>query len=490
VLSKKKIGVGILLFVTLIFLLCLVNAFRFQSKQIKVKQSKQYRFGDSSNFRLGEAIRFKTITTQESNRIDSIEFFKFHNFLTKSYPFVHRHLRLEKINGLSLLYKWEGTNNSLRPILLMSHQDVVPVEPSSFRNGQFEPFSGKASNGFIYGRGTLDVKTGIVSQLEAIEFLLKNGFKPQRTIYLAYGHDEEIGGHDGAKKIAALLLKQGEKLDFVLDEGGSIVSGSIPGLSKPVALVGIAEKGYVSLKLSVNSKGGHSSMPPKQTAIGVLSAALTKIEKNPFQKKLKGAGALLFEYLAPEMGFKARIAFSNQWLFAPLIENKLDLNNATRALLQTTSAETIISGGNKENVLPTEAKAIINLRILPGESITSVKQHVKEVINDKRVKISTSEHFVDEPSDISDPHSKSFRKLQSTISSCFHDVLVAPYLTLGSTDARHYGKLTKNIYRFVPFRLSKSDLSRIHGINERISIVNYHESINFYIHLIRNSTKN
>jgi carboxypeptidase PM20D1 len=488
VLSKKKVGAGILLLMAVLITVCLINAFSFRSKQITVKQVKQYRFGDSSNFRLVEAIRFKTITSQ-NNHIDSIEFFKFHDFLTKSYPFVHKHLRLNKMNGLALLYKWEGINHSLNPILLMSHQDVVPVEPSSFRKWEFEPFSGKASNGFIYGRGTLDVKTGIISQLEAIEFLLKNGFKPQRTIYLAYGHDEEVGGQDGAKKIADFLFKQGEKLDFVLDEGGSIVSGSIPGLSKPVALVGIAEKGYVSLKLSVNSKGGHSSMPPKETAIGILSAALTKIEKKPFQKKLKGAAALLFNYLAPEMGFKARLVFGNRWLFAPLIEKKLDLNNATRALLHTTSAGTIISGGNKENVLPFEVMAILNFRILPGESIASVQQYVKKVIDDKRVKISTTEHFVDEPSDISNPHSKSFRKVQSTISSCFHDVLVAPYLTLGSTDARHFGKLTKHIYRFVPFRLSKSDLSRIHGINERISIENYHESINFYIHMIRNSTK-
>ena len=488
-LQKRKINLGILFLIIACILVCLVNTFRFRSKQMKIKQVKQFQFDISSDNNLSKAIRFKTITSQDEKQIDSLEFFKFHDFLSKAYPLVHEHLRLGKINGLSLLYKWDGTNKNLNPILLMSHQDVVPVEPSNFRKWDFEPFSGKEYNGFIYGRGTLDVKSGIISQLEAVEFLLKCGFKPQRTIYLAYGHDEEIGGQNGAKQIACFLSKHNVKIDFVLDEGGSIVSESIPGLSKPVALVGIAEKGYISLKLSVSEKGGHSSMPPKQTCIGVLSAGLAKIESNPFPNKLDGAGSLMFDYLAPEMGFKARLAFGNRWLFAPFIENKLNENNATRALLHTTSATTIISGGNKENVLPTKAMAIVNFRILPSESISSVQKYVSDVVNDKRIKISQINHFSDESSLVSNPNSKSFRLIQRTIASVFDGVLVAPYLVLGSTDARHYRKLTKNIYRFVPLRLAKNDLSRIHGMNERISIKNYHESINFYIHLIQNSAK-
>jgi carboxypeptidase PM20D1 len=486
--KNRKIILGLALSLIVIIALCLFNAFTLSSKQIRVVAAKHIIIDKSCGFRLSKAIQFKTISPSNNGLIDTSEFLGFHTFLKEAFPLVNKNLSLEKINDLSLLYRWEGTDKNLQPLLLMAHQDVVPIDSSSSKKWTFGPFSGTKSNGFIYGRGTLDVKSSLLGQLEAIEFLLKQGYSPKRTIYLAFGHDEETGGHHGAKKIVEHLAKRGEKLDFVLDEGGSIVSDMVPGITRPIALVGIAEKGYLSLELTVDDEGGHSSMPPRQTAIGILSSAITKLEANPFPFKIGGAGTQLFDYLAPEMNFGARLIFGNSFLFSPVIKWKLGQNNATRAILHTTLATTSFSSGDKDNVLPTRARSIVNFRIIPGESISSVQNYVEKVINDKRIKIRKASKFCFEPSVVSKTDSKQFLILQQTISSLFPDVLVAPFLAVGSTDSRHFQKLTKNIYRFVPIRFEKEDLPRVHGINERISVSAYHESINFYIHFLKNSS--
>ncbi len=472
----------------LIVLICLYNAFSLESKQIKPVVVKQFLLDKSCAERLSKAIQFRTVSPQDNQILDSTTFLAFHAFLKEAFPLLNKKLIAKNINGLSLLYKWEGTDKNLKPLLLMAHQDVVPIDSTSLKKWSFNPFSGAQSKGFIYGRGTLDVKSALLGQLEAIEFLLKRGYKPKRTIYLAYGHDEETGGHNGTKRIVDVLAKRGEKLEFVLDEGGSIVSEMVPGLSKPIALIGIAEKGYLSLELTVEDAGGHSSMPPKETAIGILSSAISKLEANPFPLKIGGAGTLLFDYLAPEMSFLARLTFGNRWLFAPLIKWKLGGNNATRAIMHTTTAATIFTSGNKENVLPTNAKAVVNFRIIPGESTSSVQDYIEKIINDNRVKIKKANEFGYNPTVVSNTESSSFIQLQKTILSIFPDVLVAPFLAVGSTDSRHYQPLTSNIYRFLPIRFAKEDLPRVHGINERISISAYHESINFYIQFIKNSS--
>jgi carboxypeptidase PM20D1 len=488
-ISRNKLFLGLVIGLLIIIGICLFNALNFESRQIFEKEKKHTKISNQAIERLKTAIGYKTISSENTNLIDSNEFLNFHRFLEGSFPEIHRNLELTKIGNLSLLFRWEGTNTKLKPILLMSHQDVVPIDSTTIEKWELEPFSGGSKNGYIYGRGTLDVKSGILAQMEAVELLLKKGFKPTRTIYLAYGHDEEVGGQKGAKKIAQFLKNQNVKIEFILDEGGSIISDVIPGLQNPVALIGVAEKGYLSLELSVSAKGGHSSMPPKETAIGILSKAISNLENNPLPYTTDGVGSLMFDYLAPEMTFSARLAFGNKWLFNPIIKRKLEQNNGTRATLHTTIAATMIESGTKENVLPTSAKAIVNFRIIPGENSSSVQKYVKQIINDNRVKIKKTTHFQDEPSGISNPESPNFRNIQKSISAIFPKTLVAPYLVLGSTDARHYNLLSKNIYRFVPFRLSKSDLSRMHGLNERISIKNYKESINFYLELLQRTTQ-
>ncbi len=479
----KRLGLFFLLILLLVAIL-FFRAIRFQSKQLFFKHTAQTETFPSADSHLIQAIQCKTVSYPD--KIDTLEFNKLKKRLREAFPMIHEQLELTIVNKFSLLYKWKGSDSKLTPFLLMSHQDVVPVSPNTEKLWSHPPFSGEKAEHYVFGRGTLDVKSGIIAQMEAVEALLKQGFQPKRTLYLAYGHDEEVGGTNGAMKIAALLRKRNVKLDFVLDEGGSIVQGVVPGVQKPVALIGVAEKGYASFKLSVFSKGGHSSMPPKQTSIGILSAAVEKLETNPFPTKLEGVGSLMFDYVGPEMDLGMKVIFANRWLFGPLIENKLDQSDATRATMRTSLATTIFRSGDKDNVLPVKAEAIVNVRILPGESIESARRFIKSTINDPRVNVSLSDGKSYEPSDISETASKQFKKIHRTTSEIFPDVIVAPYLMLGASDSKHYRQLTKNIFRFIPLRLRKNDLNRIHGTDERINITNFQECIRFYMQLIKN----
>jgi carboxypeptidase PM20D1 len=483
----KKIALILLSILLLLAAVLLFNTFSFHSKQIKIEAVPLYQTDDAIIQRLSQAIQFKTISYQDSGKMDTGQFNGLHRFLQQSFPLIDSLLTLEKINTYSLLYKWQGSNPSLKPILLMAHQDVVPVDPLTLPGWAHPPFEGVVKDGFVFGRGALDIKSGITGEMEAVEYLLREGFKPQRTIYLAYGHDEEIGGRQGALQIANHLQQQNVELEYVLDEGGSIISGIVPGVEKPVAIIGIAEKGYVSLELTVEEEGGHSSMPPKQSAIGILSAAITKLETHPFPTQMNGVGSVLFDYVGPEMDFGMRLVFANRWLFGPVIESQLDKKNSTRASMHTTTAATIFNSGEKENVLPIKAKAVVNFRIMPGDSSQGVIAYVKKVMNDERIKIKHTAQEPDEPSGVSDLNSEAFKRIHQTTAQIFPDVLVAPYLVLGATDSKHYKNLTKNIFRFEPTRLDDADLKRIHGTDERISIESYKETISFYIQLIKNS---
>jgi carboxypeptidase PM20D1 len=231
--------------------------------------------------RLAQALRFATISHEDPAQVDRAPFRELHRFLEESFPQVHHSLKREVIEEYSLLYTWQGTDASLAPALFAGHIDVVPVESGTETEWQYPPFEGCVEEGYIWGRGALDDKVAVLGLLEAAEALLARGFQPHRTIYLAFGHDEEVGGTYGAKRIAALLQQRGVRLEFALDEGLAVTEGIIPKVSKPVAMVGIAEKGYLCLELSAESRGGHSSMPPSETAIGILSAAITRLERHP-----------------------------------------------------------------------------------------------------------------------------------------------------------------------------------------------------------------
>ncbi len=443
----------------------------------------------SAAARLAGAIRIPTISHQDPARIDEDAFLGLHAYLERSFPGAHRVLGREVVNDLSLLYTWRGSEPELPAVLFMAHLDVVPVAPGTKDDWVHPAFSGAIADGYIWGRGTLDVKSGVVGLLEAAELLVDAGFTPRRTIYFAFGHDEEVGGKAGAQVIAKKLEADGVKLDMVLDEGGAIVSGVVPGVEEPIAMVGIAEKGYVSLSLTVKGKGGHSSMPPEHTAIGVLSSAVKRLEDQPFEPTLKYSGRF-FRYVAPKMPFLNRIPFANLWLFAPVITSVLSSKPPMSASIRTTTAVTMIEGGVKANVLPTEARAIVNFRIYPGETVQTVKAAVIEKVADERVQVellSEGESFGNDPSPTSDIDGPAFALIERSVLSVAQTegLVVAPYLVVGATDSRYFTGLSKNVYRFLFNRMEAEDLARVHGTNERVRVEDYAKTVMFYHEVLR-----
>ena len=487
--AVKKLFLTILGIVATFVGVILVRTVTFPSRQLQVAPAQVIAIDrDGMLKRLAEAIQFKTISFQEPTDASALEFTRLHAFLAKSFPRVHQQLTKETVNGHSLLYTWNGKDAHLKPMLLMGHMDVVPVDAPTERQWTHPPFSGQIAGGYIWGRGTMDDKVGVLGILEAVEYLLSAGFQPQRTIYLAFGHDEEIGGHSGAAKIAELLGGRGVELEFVLDEGMNIVDGFIPGIAAPAALIGIAEKGYLSLELSVETTGGHSSIPPVETAIGIVSRALQRLEATRFPARLSGPTRQMLEFLGPEMALPQRLALANLWLFDPLVRNTLAASPLTSAVMRTTLAPMLFNAGMNEYILPTKASAVVNLRILPAETIAGATEHVRQTIDDPRVKIAALPIGV-EPSAVSDIEAPSFQLIHRTIRQAIPEALVAPALLVAGTDSRHYAALTKNIYRFLPITLRPDDARRYHGINERISFQDYESCVRFYLQLIRNSEK-
>ena len=488
--AVKKTLLILTLCVVLLASVLLINTLRFTSKQIHVEPIQPVIVDEGSVApRLAQALRFQTVSYEDVGQIRGAEFRALHKYLEQTFPKVHSTLTKELVGEYSLLYTWKGRDESLKPILLMAHQDVVPVEAETLASWEQSPFEGRISEGHIWGRGAMDDKFALLSILEAIEMQLGQGLQPQRTIYLAFGHDEEVGGHGGAAKIAELLGERNVELEYVLDEGLAITDGVLPDISKPVALIGIADKGYLSLELSVEVESGHSSMPPRQTAIGVLSAAVSRLEQRQMPASIEGAPRQTLEYIGPEMPFGKRLVMANLWLFKPLVERKLSASPSTNAGIRTTTAATIIDGGLKENVLPSRARAIVNFRPLPGDSIERVVAHVGEVVNDPRVRVNKVGSSNNEASAVSNINAAGFQIIQRTMRQVFPEVLVAPALCVGGTDSEHYAKLTNNIYRFSPLRLRPEDMKRLHGINERTSVKDYGESVKFYYQLISNSAQ-
>ena len=486
----KKILLVLTLCVVVLAAVLLIKALRFASKQIQVEPIETVSVEEASvASRLAQALRFQTVSHQDIAQIKGEEFLALHKYLEQTFPKIHSTLSKELVGDYGLLYTWRGRDEKLKPILLMAHQDVVPVEAETLPNWEQPPFEGRIADGQIWGRGALDDKFALLSIMEAVEMRLGRGFQPERTIYLAFGHDEEVGGHNGAAKIAELLRERNIELEYILDEGLAISDGVVPDIGKPLALIGIADKGYLSLELSVQIESGHSSMPPSQTAIGILSAAISRLEEHQMPAKIEGVSRQMFEYIGPEMPFGKRLVMANLWLFKPLVERKLAGSPPTNAGIRTTTAATIIESGLKENVLPSRARAIVNFRLLPGDSIESVLTHVSEVVNDARVKVNKFGVSNNEPTPISRIDTAGFQIIQRTMRQVFPEVLVAPGLCVGGTDSDHYQKLTNNIYRFSPIRLRPEDMKRLHGVNERTSVKDYVAGVKFYYQLIGNSAE-
>jgi len=483
----RRIALGLVVALVLLIGVMTVRATAWKSRQLAAAPAPLLAVDSrAAAERLAGAIRIPTVS-EDAARMDAA-FREIQEYLARSFPRTDAALRKEAIGARGLLYAWPGADPTLSPVVLMGHLDVVPVQKDSEKSWSHPPFGGETAGGFVWGRGSLDDKAGVLGILEAAETLLAQGFAPRRTVLFAFGADEETGGRAGAAEIATVLRRRGISPWLVVDEGGLIAEGIVPGVRAPVALVGIAEKGYATVELAAESAGGHSSMPPRHTAVGVLARAVSRLEAAPFPATLRGVGGEFFDFVGPEMAFPMRFAFANRWLLAPLLEGRLAASPETDALIRTTTAATMFEGGPKDNVLPSRARAAVNFRILPGDSVAGVLEHVRRVVRDPAVRVRVLGQAV-EPSPVSSTDSPSWIALQRTIRQIFPDAVVAPYLVLGGTDARYLAPLSANVYRFLPVRLTSRDLARVHGIDERLATADYASAIRFYERLLRNAAQ-
>ncbi len=442
---------------------------------------------------LSQAIQMQTISWQRGASGPKADasaraLVAFRDFISATYPaFSHAALR-EIVSDYSLLFTWKGSDASLKPILLMSHMDVVPVVPGTEGDWTHPPFAGVIADGTVWGRGAIDCKGSLIAMLEAANALAASGFQPQRTIMFAFGHDEEISGLNGNRKIAALLKERGVELAFVSDEGGLVTEGAVGGIDVPVALIGIAEKGYLTLRLTAHAKGGHSSMPPAEdkTAVGRLIAAITRVANAPFTSGIDKPTQAMLDALAPAMPFSRRMIFANMWLFKPLVINVLNSNPQTAAQLHTTIAPTMLEAGVKENVLPPEASGIVNFRLHQRDTIESAIAHVSAAVDDDQVDIEPLEGARN-ASAVSNLDGAAFGLLRKTIRARYPDALITPNLTVAGTDSRYYLPLTENVFRFVPIRVTASELAGFHATNERVRVSALAEAVGFYKLLMENS---
>ncbi|MFO1329783.1 MAG: M20 family peptidase [Rubrivivax sp.] len=482
----KRLLIAALALLALLAVVLVGNTLRQGSRQLAVAPAPPLavdRAGVTAT--LVAAVRARTVSGLLDPAGVAPEFDTLHALLRQRYPLVHATLQREVIGAHSLLFTWKGSDAQLKPVALMAHQDVVPIAPGTETLWKKPPFSGEVSDGFVWGRGTLDDKSNLITQLEALELLLKAGVKPRRTLYFVFGHDEEVGGARGVVPIVQLLQQRGVRLDWVLDEGLAITQGVMPGVQAPVALVGLAEKGAVSLKLATTAPPGHSSMPPGpgQSAVGRLAGALARLDAQPLPGGIQGAAAEMFEAVAPELPFGQRLALSNLWLTRPLVERLLSGGAATNAMMRTTTAMTLLNAGVKDNVLPGRAEAVVNFRILPGDTVESVQATVKRIVADDGVEVTVLGSGFN-PSRLSTSRSDSFRFIERTVREVFPDAIVAPGLMLAGSDARHFDGISDASYRFMPIRFDSADLQRPHGTDERIAVDQLVDMVRFYHRLL------
>ncbi len=436
---------------------------------------------------LAQAVQFRTISTQDPADFDPAPFIAFHHWLGETYPNFYARVQTEMVDSYSQMSVWPGSDASLAPIVFLAHQDVVPASEAADSGWQKPPFDGVIDNGFIWGRGTLDDKGSLIAIMEAADRLAASGFVPKRTLIFAFGHNEEVLG-SGAKTIAQLLKKRGIKPYAVIDEGGAITT-NMPDAAGPVARIGVAEKGYVTLKLTARADGGHSSTPPTRTAIGALSRAIVAIEAAPFAQKIDPVIAKMLHATAPEQSFFGRLAIANLWLFEPMVSGKMKNSKTGRAMLGTTIAPTIVHAGFKENALPREASVYVNFRLHARDTIEDVIAHVRGAVNDPDIEISFDEGQGTEPSPVSQIGTGPYAWLAGVVGDVFPGTIIAPNVVLGGTDSRYFSIVTDDIYRFAPFTFDAADFGRLHGLNERIAVDDFARGVQAYYLMLERAGK-
>jgi len=432
---------------------------------------------------LAGAIRFETVSHEDPSEFESAPFLGLMAYLRDRYPRTHAALRLETVNDYTLLYEWPGGDAPLAPARFMAQTDVVPVEGAALEQWSVPPFAGAIRDGHVWGRGAIDVKVGVILWLEAVEALLARGFAPQRTIYLSFGHDEEIGGNAGAKVVAARLAVRGVRLAFLFDEGGFLFDDHPLLPDRVVAQIITAEKAYLTVRLRARGVSGHSSMPPRSTAIGRVARAIHRIETHPMPARLTSPMRQMFEAAAPHLSWSRRFAFRNLWLMGGAVKRRLDEDPLTRAQLRTTFAATLIEGGVKGNVIPESAQATVNVRLLPGDSEEEVVAHLRRVIDDEQIEIESE--LWGEPAAPASPEGPAFRLAAEAVRAVLPEAVALPGLIPGATDSRHFAGISDEIVRFIPARIPIGLASGAHGRDERIPIAFLDDSVEIAIGMMR-----
>lgn len=434
---------------------------------------------------LSDAIRFPTVSHQHLADFEPEVFESFIQWIENTYPEVNRAMRRQRLGQYSLLYRWQGKNTALQPTLITAHYDVVPVIPGTEELWQQPPFAGNIVDGVIWGRGALDDKSAVIAQLEAATLLLQQGYEPERTVYFSFGHDEEIGGFAGAAAVTRYLQQQGVQLAWSLDEGSFLFDGMLRGVEPLMAAVNVAEKGSLTLDIVASAAGGHSSMPPKQTAVGILAEAITRLEQHPIPGGLTGLSGQMFDTASRYMPFSYRLLFANRWLFSGVIDEQLSSLPFGNAMLRTTTAPTMLAASVKENVLPIKAVATVNFRIHPRDTVQGVIDYVRSVVENEHVEVQVRPDAGRPASKVSDWHSAGFGVIETAIRDIYGDVIVTPGLMIAGSDSRHYGQIADNAFRFNPMTVTSEDLTGFHGTNEKIAVDNLVRGTRTYARIIR-----
>ncbi len=430
---------------------------------------------------LSAAIRFQTVSNQDTAQNQTAEWDKLRAWLAATYPKTHAAMT-KRLVGQTLLYSWPGSDPAAQPIILMAHQDVVPVTPGTERDWKYQPFAGTIAEGAVWGRGAIDDKGSLVALFEAMEALAAQGFQPKRTVYLVSGHDEEVGG-TGAAAVAKVLAAEKVRALFTIDEGG-VITTDTPIIDAPTMMIGVAEKGYATLQVTAPSEGGHSSAPPKEIGSVNLAKAVLAIHKDQFPIELRGPGASMLEVLAAKAGGVPKMAIANRWLFTPQIKALVTSSPAAEAMFHTTIAPTMLTGSPKENVLPQSATALINYRIAPWDSSAKVIDRARAAVKGLPVTVAWTDRAPREPTPVSSTTSQGWKLIIAAAHADRPGMIFAPYLVVGGTDSRNMSAVSDDVYRFAPIELDTEAIKLLHGTNEHISIRNLENQIRFFARLI------
>ncbi len=483
--TLKIAGLVVLALLSTIIIVAVVKSPKsLLSKPVTVVDGEDYiKINNIALEHLAQSTTIPVIGYDDANN-DSINhhaILDFHQWVKNTYPLIAKNAKCEIINQHSLLITLKGQSNKAAAMFL-GHFDVVPTPDSA--DWKHKPFKGTIAKDTLWGRGALDDKNVIVALLEAAEYRLSKGFQFNRTLIFAFGHDEETGGKNGAAAIAKHLIKNKTAVSFIADEGFGVMKGIVPGLKNNCAIIGLSEKGNVSIELSVKQLGGHSAWPNPENATSILSRGLSKLENYQFPAHLDGPVRGLFTEAAPYMDWGYRALFSNLWITAPLVKTVLLGGEKTAATIRTTHVTTIIKSGTKENVVPPTAEAIVNLRLFPGDNIAFVESEINRVLNDPRIKASV---YLEgqEATPISPDHGDGYDQIKECIHAQFPETVVVPGLVITGTDCKNYTAVTNRMYRFVPFEFSNNNLSGIHGKNEYITRGQFNQAVVFYIDLFQ-----